>query len=121
MKVLIVDDSKVMRMMLAKMLRQAGYNFEIVEADSGQAALDIFRVQGPGLVLSDWNMPGMSGLELLAALKQIEAQVRFGFITSEQTEQARARALEGGAAFLVAKPFTPEILRLHIDAVFKSV
>jgi two-component system chemotaxis response regulator CheY len=118
MRVLIVDDSKVMRMMVSKTLRAAGYEFQLFEADSGVTALKAYEEHSPQLVLSDWNMPEMTGMELLENLMKREPTLRFGFVTSEQTDDARERAFAAGARFLISKPFTPEAFRANIDAAF---
>ena len=109
MKVLIVDDSKAMRMIVGRTLRQAGFKQCVVaEAADGKEALAAITASPPDLVLSDWNMPNMTGIELLQAIKQAGLAVKFGFVTSEGTPEMQARAHEAGALFLIAKPFTPE-------------
>jgi len=120
MKLLIVDDSKVMRLMVSRTLRQAGFTFDIVEAQSGVEAYDVYRKDLPGLVLSGWNMPQMTGMELLEKLVAIDPNVRFGFVTSEQTLDARERATKAGARFLISKPFTPEAFKQHIESAFRG-
>src|SRR5262245_59270807 len=111
-KILIVDDSKAMRLIVRRSLRQAGFDaLDIDEATNGQEALDSLQQARPDLVLSDWNMPEMTGIELLAQIKSRGIDVRFGFITTEGTPDMRATASAAGALFLIAKPFTPEILR----------
>jgi two-component system chemotaxis response regulator CheY len=110
MKVLIVDDSKAMRMIVGRTLRQAGFKQCVVaEAGDGQEALAAIKAAPPDVVLSDWNMPNMSGIELLEALKQAGLPVKVGFVTSEGTQEMRDRAREAGALFLITKPFTPEM------------
>ncbi len=112
MKILVVDDSKAMRMIVRRSLRQAGFgNCEVLEANDGKLALASIREACPDLVLSDWNMPEMTGIELLEELRREGQTVRFGFVTTEGTPDMRARALEAGALFLLAKPFTPDDLR----------
>ena len=112
MKILVVDDSKAMRMIVRRSLRQAGFgSAEVLEAADGKLALDSIREACPDLVLSDWNMPEMTGIELLEELRREGRTVRFGFVTTEGTPDMRARALEAGALFLLAKPFTPDDLR----------
>ena len=109
MKILIVDDSKAMRMIVMRHLRQAGYgDHDFVEAANGAEALTAIQSSAPDLVLCDWNMPEMSGFELLQALRADGNNVRFGFVTSESSADMRAQALEAGALFLIAKPFTVE-------------
>ena len=109
MKILIADDSQAMRRIVVRSLRQAGFEgHELVEAENGKQALDIAQTQGPDLILSDWNMPEMNGLELLHATREAGAFVKFGFVTSESTPEMRALAHQAGALFLIAKPFTAD-------------
>ncbi len=109
MKILIADDSKVMRQIVTRTLRQAGYDgHDIVEAVDGKDAYDKVVAESPDLVLSDWNMPNMSGIELLDKLRASSISVRFGFVTSEGSLEMRNRAEASGALFLIAKPFTAD-------------
>lgn len=113
MKILVVDDSKAMRKIVQRALqstdRYAGAS--VVEATNGREALDAVEVEQPDIVLSDWNMPEMSGIELLEALNDRDARPpQFGFVTSESTPEMYDRAMSAGASFLVSKPFTPEAL-----------
>lgn len=113
MKILVVDDSKAMRMIVQRTLRQAGYgDAAMTEAANGKEALDVLRRESFDVVLSDWNMPEMNGIELVQAIRaQPEfAEVRLMMVTSE-TEGARVEsALEAGADEYLMKPFTREIL-----------
>ncbi len=112
MKIMIVDDSKAMRQIIRRSLRQAGFeNHDYTEAANGIEALAAIEADSPDLVLSDWNMPDMSGIELLGALMAAGKNVRFGFITSESSASMRSTAADAGALFLLAKPFTPDTLR----------
>jgi two-component system chemotaxis response regulator CheY len=109
MKIMIVDDSAAMRMIVKKTLRQAGFEgHEISEAEDGVKALAAIRSGSPDLVLSDWNMPHMTGIELLEKLAAAGLKLKFGFVTTEATADMRARATTAGAKFLISKPFTPE-------------
>lgn len=106
-KILVVDDSRAMRMIVKRTLRQAGFgSHEIEEAEHGQDALEKISANEPDLILSDWNMPVMNGFELLKALKEQGSEAKFGFVTSEGTPEMRSKASEAGALFLIAKPFT---------------
>ena len=108
MKIVVVDDSRVMRQIVIRTLRQAGFgNHDIVEAENGKEGLSVIAAESPGLVLSDWNMPEMTGIDMLCALRAAGNQVPFGFVTSEGSEEMRTRASSSGASFLIAKPFTP--------------
>jgi two-component system chemotaxis response regulator CheY len=120
MKILIVDDSKAMRMIVRRTLRQAGFESEIVEASNGVEALGVLQSSPPDLVLCDWNMPEMSGLELLEKINSSGIRVRFGFITSESSPRERAMASEAGALFLISKPFTSSAFEEHLKPVFAS-
>ncbi len=109
MKILVADDSRVMRQIVIRTLRQAGHGgHEIVEAENGREAVELVQTEKPDLVLSDWNMPEMSGLDALHTLRSAGSTVPFGFVTSEGSDEMRERAAAAGAAFLIAKPFTPE-------------
>lgn len=109
MKLLIVDDSKAMRAIVRRTLRQAGYSgHEISEATNGKEALELIQQAAPDLVLCDWNMPEMTGIELLNAVTGAGIHLKFGFITSESTAGVLETAREAGAEFLITKPFTPE-------------
>jgi len=119
-RILIVDDSKAMRMIVRRTLRQAGYgDCEIEEASNGAEALAMIETNPPHLVLSDWNMPDMSGYELAKQLQAKQIKVPLGMITTEGTPEMRARATEAGARFLVQKPFTPEDLARAMGEVLK--
>ncbi len=107
MKILIVDDSMAMRMIVKKTLRDAGYDgHDIVEAKDGEEGLAQVKAENPDLVLCDWNMPNMTGPELLEELNDAGLTPKFGFVTTEATGKMRAKADELGARFLIAKPFT---------------
>ncbi len=109
MKILIVDDSKAMRMIVTRTLRQAGFgDHEFLEAENGAEGLATVAAEAPDLVLSDWNMPEMNGIDFLRRLRGSGDQTPFGFVTSEGTAEMRETAAAAGALFLVAKPFTPE-------------
>jgi two-component system chemotaxis response regulator CheY len=112
MKILIIDDSKAMRLIVRRTLRQAGLGeHDVVEASCGEEGLEAVQRETPDLVLCDWNMPGLSGLDVLVALRQKSNPVKFGFVTSEGTAVMRQAAADAGALFLIAKPFTPEAFR----------
>jgi two-component system chemotaxis response regulator CheY len=116
MRILVVDDSRAMRMIVARTLRVAGYDeHEIVEAGNGIQALESVAEAPPDVVLCDWNMPEMSGLELLTALRSAGWTVPFGFVTSEASPQMRVAAMAAGAMFLIAKPFTAQDFQDALD------
>jgi two-component system chemotaxis response regulator CheY len=118
MKILIVDDSRVMRSIVTRTLRQAGFDeHDVVQAGNGVEALEVMADEEPDLVLSDWNMPEMSGIELLRALRGQGDETPFGFVTSEGSAEMRQRAADAGALFLIAKPFTAEVFAEALEPV----
>src|SRR3712207_4627202 len=111
-KIIIIDDSKAMRLIVRRTLRQAGLgDHDVVEACDGREGYGLIRKCAPDLVLSDWNMPEMSGFELLTDIRRNSVNVKFGFVTTEGTAEMRAAATEAGALFMITKPFTPETFR----------
>jgi two-component system chemotaxis response regulator CheY len=109
MRILVVDDSRVMRQIVVRTLRQAGFDgHEVVEAVDGADGLDKVAAHAPDLVLSDWNMPNMTGIEFLRALRAGGDQTPFGFVTSEGSQDMAEVAQNAGARFVIVKPFTPE-------------
>ncbi len=117
MKILIVDDSKAMRMIVMRHLRQAGYeDAEFAEAANGIEALAAVAEHDPDLILCDWNMPEMDGHTFLVQLRASGSQVPFGFVTSESTPDMQATARSAGALFLIAKPFTVETFRETLNS-----
>ncbi|KQY43164.1 histidine kinase [Cellulomonas sp. Root137] len=117
MRVLVTDDSRVMRQIVIRTLRQAGYDWDVREAADGAEALEAIRADEPDVVLSDWNMPNMNGIDLLRRLRAEGFGTPFGFVTSEGSPEMRAQAEAAGALFLIAKPFTPDAFREVIDPV----
>jgi two-component system chemotaxis response regulator CheY len=118
MKILVADDSRVMRQIVVRALRQAGYGHcEVVEAVDGKDALSKVQEENPDLVLSDWNMPEMTGIDLLATLRSSGDGRPFGFVTSEGSGPMRDTAERAGALFLIAKPFTSEAFRAALEPV----
>lgn len=117
-KILVVDDSRAMRMIVRRTLRQAGFDgLDVQEAGDGQEALGVIDAWAPDLVLSDWNMPNMSGLELLRSLRGKGDTRPFGFVTSESTPEMRKLASDSGALFLIAKPFDEDTFRAALQPV----
>jgi two-component system, chemotaxis family, chemotaxis protein CheY len=112
MDILLVDDSKTMRGIVQRAIRQAGFRgLTVSEAENGVQALEKMRSEQPKLILSDWNMPEMSGIDLLVQVRASANKVPFGFITSEASAEIKERALSSGANFLITKPFSPEVMQ----------
>jgi two-component system chemotaxis response regulator CheY len=107
MKILIADDSRVMRQIVKRTLRQAGFTgHQTIEAGDGNEALSLALDEQPDLILADWNMPGLDGLALLQQLRAQGSTAPYGFVTSEVSEKTRETALAAGASFVITKPFT---------------
>nr|WP_254429145.1 MULTISPECIES: SpoIIE family protein phosphatase [unclassified Ruegeria] len=115
-KVLVVDDSRLQRRILVASLKKWG--FQVLEADNGAAALEICAKESPDLVLSDWVMPGMSGLEFCRAFRSLNREVYSYFIllTSKSEKQEVARGLDAGADDFLIKPLEADELRARISA-----
>ena len=111
-KALVVDDSRAVRMILAKTLKELG--FEVREAANGREALEVIEAEKTAvtLVLADWNMPEINGLDLLKRLRQDPelSSLVIVMVTTETELDQMAVALEAGANEYVMKPFTREIL-----------
>lgn len=107
MNILIVDDSTAMRLIVQKTLREAGFDgHNIIQAADGAEGLEKVMEEEPDLILCDWNMPNMTGPELLQALNNEGCEAIFGFVTTEATPAMREKANQLGADFLISKPFT---------------
>ena len=115
MRVLVVDDSRAMRMIIRRELRTGADIDDVTEADSAPAALRLLEDDSFDLVISDWNMPSMTGIEFLETLRGRGYNGSFAFVTSESGEGTRLRALQAGAAFLLTKPFTGAELAKEIS------
>jgi two-component system, chemotaxis family, chemotaxis protein CheY len=111
-KALVVDDSRAVRMILARTLKELG--FEVREAANGREALEVIETEKNAvtLVLADWNMPEINGLELLKQLRQKPelSSLVVVMVTTETELDQMAAALEAGANEYVMKPFTKDIL-----------
>jgi len=109
--ILVVDDNRAMRLLMCRALRQVGYaRHELLEAGAGHVALRTARERSLELVLCDWNMPMMTGLEVLRTLRAEGSAVPFGFVTADVTEERRQLAEASGAQFVLPKPFRAEDL-----------
>lgn len=111
MKALVVDDSRTMRAIMAKILSEL--RFEVVEAASGQEAIDVLRrTPGFDLILLDWNMPHMDGYELLGRIRREASteDVPVMMVTTESEMSQVEVALEGGANEYLMKPFDRQAL-----------
>jgi len=111
MRALVIDDSRTVRAIIGKTLRELG--IEVIEAANGHDGLvQINQTEGVDLVLVDWNMPVMNGLEFIKAVRADRAfdAVRIMMVTTETEQEQVLRALSAGANEYLMKPFTKEIL-----------
>ena len=112
-RAMVVDDSRAMRMILSRTLVETG--FEVLQAANGREALDHMEREGGSfqLVMVDWNMPELSGLEFIRAVRARPEfqEVRLFMVTTETEIEQMSRALEAGADEYLMKPFTVESVR----------
>jgi len=116
--ILLAEDSALMRSLIRDMLRPAE-QFTVIEAANGQQALEVLREQHVDMVLSDWNMQPMNGLQLLHAIRGDAelAEVPFVLMTGEQTPQTITHAVAAGVAGFLTKPFGRDQLAKLITRV----
>ena len=119
MKVLVVDDSLVMRRIIINHLRALGY-VNILEAENGEKALQILEKEQVGLIFSDWCMRGMHGIEVLRSVRNNERtrNTPFIMVTAEAQPHLILEAIRAQVSDYVVKPFTRENLRKSIEKVF---
>ena len=124
MKILVADDSRVMRQIVIRTLRQAGYDdHDIVEAEDGADALAKVSSEKPDLVLSDWNMPNMTGIDLLKAIRA-EASLKglpVLMVTAENNRDQIIAAAQAGVNGYIVKPFTAQTLKEKIEKIFERL
>ncbi|MCU0623936.1 MAG: response regulator [Gemmatimonadaceae bacterium] len=120
MKFLVVDDSATMRRIVLNSLQRIGYN-DFVEAEDGVDALAKFD-GSIGMVITDWNMPNMSGTDLARALRGRPdgATVPILMVTARSVREDIILALESGVNNYIVKPFTPPVLKEKIDALLTA-
>ncbi|MCG6906204.1 MAG: response regulator [Desulfobacteraceae bacterium] len=110
-KILIVDDFATMRRILKNILKKIGFT-DIIEADDGSNALKVLEKEKVDLVISDWNMPKMTGIEFLKAVRANTAfkDLPFLMVTAEAQKQNIIEAVQAGVSNYVVKPFTEEVI-----------
>lgn len=122
LKILIVDDFATMRKVIRNLLKQGGFE-NVVEAEDGAAALKMLKSQQVDFIISDWNMPNMSGLELLKAVRaddELKA-LPFLMVTAEALKDNVVAAVKAGVSNYIVKPFTAEVLNEKIEKIVKSL
>jgi len=113
-KILIVDDSSLSRRTLRRILESAEY--EVVEADDGMAALEVYFLEKPSLVLLDLVMKGMYGLDVLVKLREMDQQARVVVASADIQSSTRKMVDEAGALGFINKPFVPEQVIAAVQA-----
>lgn len=121
MKCLIVDDSPTMRRIVSNALREIGYT-DLFEAEDGNDALEKLAADPADLVITDWNMPNMNGLQLIQVLRNHPRfkSIPILMVTTRGTKQDVITAMQGQASSYIVKPFTPEILQEKIGVVLRA-
>lgn len=119
-KVLIVDDFATMRRILKNILKQIGFK-NLLEADDGTTAMETLEKNDIDLVISDWNMPKMTGLELLKWVRANKkyAKTPFLMVTAEAQKQNVIEAVQAGVSNYVVKPFTAEAISEKLKKILK--
>jgi len=118
MKVLVVDDFSTMRKIVKNNLKGMGFN-NIIEAENGQKALEELKKESVGLIISDWNMPVMTGIELLKAVRGDAGlkSIPFIMVTAEGQKDNVMEAAKAGVSNYVVKPFTPDTFSEKLQKV----
>lgn len=122
MRILVVDDSPTMRRIVINALKSFGYT-DIVEAEDGQDALEKMNLNAVDFVVTDWNMPNMSGVELTKAIRATEQwkSLPILMVTTRGLKQDIIEALKARVNNYVVKPFTPQVLSEKINAILGAV
>ena len=118
MKFLVVDDFSTMRRIVKNLLHDLGYP-NVTEADDGKTALPMLQAGGFDFLISDWNMPGMSGLDLIKAVRSDAklAKMPVLMLTAEAKREQIIEAAQAGVNGYVIKPFTAETLKEKLDKI----
>ncbi|SFF43967.1 two-component system, chemotaxis family, response regulator CheY [Fontimonas thermophila] len=122
MRILIVDDFSTMRRIVKNQLADLGYT-NTVEADDGKAAWPILQSGGIDFVITDWNMPGMTGIELLRNIRgdARTARIPVLMVTAEAQREQIIEAAQAGVNGYIIKPFTAQTLKEKLDRIFARV
>ena len=124
MKILVVDDFSTMRRIIKNLLRDLGFN-NTSEADDGLTALPMLKSGNYDLLVTDWNMPGMQGIDLLKAVRADEDEklknIPVLMVTAEQKKEQIVEAAQAGVNGYVVKPFTALILKEKLEKIFARI
>ena len=118
---MVVDDFSTMRRIVKNILKQLGYN-NIIEADDGTTAWETIQKGGIDFIVSDWNMPKMTGIELLRRVRASEefADLPFLMVTAEGQKENIIEAVQAGVSSFIVKPFTADTMDQKINSIFKN-
>lgn len=122
MRILIVDDFSTMRRIIKNLLRELGFN-NTDEADDGTTALPMLKTGKYDFLVTDWNMPGMQGIDLLRAVRADEKLKTLPvlMVTAESRRDQIVAAAEAGVNGYIVKPFTAETLAQKIEKIFERI
>lgn len=120
MNIMLVDDFSTMRRIIKKALTSLGFS-NFVEAEDGKVALDMLKKEKVGLILADWNMPNMTGIELLRAVRN-DAKLKnlpFIMVTAEGQKANIIEAVDAGVTNYIVKPFAADTIKEKLNKIFK--
>lgn len=122
MNILVVDDFSTMRRIVKNLLVEIGFS-NIAEADDGKTALPILEAGGIDFLVTDWNMPGMPGIDLLKAVRAHPelSSLPVLMVTAEAKREQIMEAAQAGVNGYVVKPFTADTLKGKVDKVFERL
>ncbi|WP_206052674.1 MULTISPECIES: chemotaxis response regulator CheY [Neptunomonas] len=121
-KILVVDDFSTMRRIIKNLLRDLGFN-NVIEADDGKTALPILKQGGIQFLVTDWNMPGMTGIDLVRTVRADPemAGLPILMVTAEAKREQIIAAAQAGVNGYVVKPFTAAVLKEKLDKIFERI
>lgn len=121
-KILVVDDFATMRKVIRNLLKQSGYE-DVTEAEDGVAAMSTLKSTKIDFVISDWNMPNMTGIELLRAVRSDKelSTMPFLMVTAESLKANVVEAVKAGVSNYIVKPFTAEVLGEKIEKILETI
>jgi len=122
MKILIVDDFSTMRRIIRNLLRDLGFN-NTLEADDGKTAWPVMQSGGIDLLITDWNMPGMQGIDLLKAVRADPKTNKTPvlMVTAESKKEQIVEAAQAGVNGYIVKPFTAQTLKEKLEKIFERL
>lgn len=122
MRVLVVDDFSTMRRIVKSIVKQLGFN-NVDEAEDGKQALEMLKGGKYGFVVSDWNMPNMTGIDLLRAIRSDPElkDIPVLMVTAETEKQIVVDAIQAGVNNYIVKPFTPQVFEEKMNKIFEKL